>query len=141
MPAIFEHPHTVLDSEIDELGHANNLWYVAWMQSAAVAHSAAVGWPTERYQAQRVGWVARSHGIDYLHPAQAGDALVIYTWVSSMSRVQSLRNYHIVRRSDERLLARAHTNWAFIDLTTGRPTRIPPDVAECFEIVAGRELP
>ncbi len=45
MPAIYEHPHTVGSDEIDPQGHANNVAYVQWLQSAAVAHSAAQGWP------------------------------------------------------------------------------------------------
>ena len=45
MPEIFEYLHTVRDDEADSLGHANNVAYVEWMQSAALAHSAAQGWP------------------------------------------------------------------------------------------------
>ena len=51
MPPIYHHRHTVLQSEIDSLGHANNVAYVEWMQLAAVAHSAAQGWPGD--------WTAR----------------------------------------------------------------------------------
>ncbi len=29
---IFDYPHTVAADEIDELGHANNVAFVAWMQ-------------------------------------------------------------------------------------------------------------
>ena len=76
MPAIFEYHHTVDDREIDALGHANNVAYVEWMQAAAVAHSAAQGWPTQRYQDLTLGWVVRSHKIDYLQPAIAGDQIV-----------------------------------------------------------------
>ena len=44
MPDIFFHPHVVQADEIDELGHANNVVYIAWLQADAVAHSAAQGW-------------------------------------------------------------------------------------------------
>jgi len=33
------------------------------------------------------------------------------------------------------MLARAGTEWAFINYTTQRPTRIPEEVACCFELV------
>lgn len=135
MPAIFEHPHVVLEAEIDVLGHANNLAYLAWMQAAAVAHSAAQGWPTERYQELGAGWVVRSHQIEYLRPAFAGDCLVVYTWVATFRKVTSLRRYRIVRQSDQRVLSTAATDWAFVNYTTGQPTRLPQGLADAFELV------
>ena len=127
MPAIFHHDHRVLDSEIDELDHANNAAYVNWMQAAAIAHSTAQGWPSERYWNASYAWVAHSHRIDYLQPALAGDRLVVRTWVADMQRVSSLRRYEIYAVSDGAVLARAETRWAFIDLNSRKPVRIPPD--------------
>ena len=135
MPAIFHHYHRVLDSEIDELDHANNAAYVNWMQAAAIAHSTAQGWPSERYWNASFAWVARSHRIDYLHPAFAGDELVVRTWVADMQRVSSLRRYEIVRESDHTVVARAETRWAFVDLKCRKPARIPPEVQADFVIV------
>ena len=63
MPAIFAHHHRVRTDEIDEQGHVNNLRYLAWMQTAAIAHSAAQGWTGQRYRDLGSGWVVRSHFI------------------------------------------------------------------------------
>ena len=132
MPEIYFHSHTVEPAEIDELGHANNVAYVAWLQAAAVAHSAAQGWPPERYRALGQGWVVRAHAIEYLQPAFAGDRAVVETWVATMKKVTSLRRYRIVRAGDGELLATAETNWAFVDLASGKPVRIPPEIAAAF---------
>ena len=108
------------------------------MQDAAIAHSAALGWTPERYLRLGVGWVARSHWIEYLQPAMAGDEIVVETRVCDMTKVKSKRLYRILRRSDGELLAKAETNWAFIDYATGKPTRIPPEIAAAFPVeVAG----
>jgi acyl-CoA thioester hydrolase len=135
MPAVFLHPHSVCDDEIDILGHANNLAYLKWMQSAALAHSAAQGWPSERYQSLRAGWVVRSHTIKYSRSALAGDEIVVRTWVADMKRFSSTREYRIERTSDGALLARAATQWAFVDFTTGGLARIPPEVSGSFEVI------
>ncbi len=135
MPEIFLHSHVVQTDEIDDLGHANNVFYIAWLQDAAVAHSAAQGWPGPRYHALGQGWVVRSHAIEYLLPAFAGDHVVVETWVASMKKVTSLRRYQIIRQGDGALLATAETNWAFVDLVTGKPVRIPPEVAAAFVVV------
>jgi acyl-CoA thioester hydrolase len=130
----FDYPHTVAADEIDELGHANNVAYVAWMQAAAVAHSAALGWTPERYLELGMGWVARRHEIEYLRPAFAGEELVVETRVADMKKVTSRRVYRILRRSDGELLARAATDWAFVNYATGRPTRIPAEIAGAFPV-------
>jgi acyl-CoA thioester hydrolase len=135
MPDVFYHRHAVLDSEIDELDHANNAAYVNWMQAAAIAHSTAQGWPSQRYWDASYAWVARSHKIDYLQPALAGDRIVVRTWVADMQRVSSLRRYEIMREADGVVLARAETRWAFIDLKSRKPVRIPAVVQADFIIV------
>ena len=109
MIARFEYPHVVTREDIDELGHAGNFHYVRWMQNAAVAHSAANGWPPERYNELGAGWVVRAHQITYLKPAYEGDELVITTWVENIRPATSLRRYEI-RRADGALLARSVTS-------------------------------
>ena len=127
---VFEYPHTVGADEIDEQGRANNVVYVAWMQDAALAHSAALGWTPERYQRLGVGWVARSHRIEYLQPAVAGDEIIVETCVSEMNKATSTRVYRILRRIDRALLAKAETRWRWsITPRANRgafPTRLPP---------------
>ncbi len=135
MPAIFEYEHLVVDDEIDELAHVNNAFYIHWMQSAAVAHSSAQGWTSARYRQLDAAWVARTHQIEYLQPAGPGDLIIVRTWVADMQRASSLRRYEMIRASDRTALARAETRWAFIRLSTGRPTRIPLDVQNAFELV------
>ena len=136
MPAIYDHTHTVLESEIDGQGHVNNIEYVKWMNWAAVAHSSLQGWPPERYREVGAGWVVRTHRIDYLQAAFAGEEIVVRTWVSDFKKVTSLRKYRILRPSDNATLAVAETNWAFIGLEHHVPRRIPAELSGAFELVA-----
>ncbi len=70
-----------------------------------------------------------------------------------MKKVTSLRRYRVVRATpkgtvpflltqksgqspiDGQLLATAETNWAFVDLTSGKPAQIPAEIAAAFTIV------
>ena len=137
MPAIYQHSLIVAPEEIDRLGHVNNLAYLAWMQAAALAHSAAQGWPPERYEQLGAGWVVRSHEIKYLQPAYEGQQIVVRTWVADMKKVGSTRRYKILRSNDDTLLASAATQWAFIDFSTGALARIPDEVWRAFELGTG----
>jgi acyl-CoA thioester hydrolase len=135
MPAVYEHPRVVQPSEIDALGHANNIAYLAWLQEAALAHSAAQGWPGDRYHAAGAGFVVRAHHITYYRPALPGDALIVRTWVATFRKATSLRRYDVLRPADGKLLASAATDWAYVNFRTGLPTRIPHEVSSAFELV------
>jgi acyl-CoA thioester hydrolase len=133
MPRIFRQEIIVTEDAIDEFGHVNNQRYIAWMQEVATAHSAANGWPMERYLEIGAAWVVRSHFIEYLRPAFAGDALEIGTWASSLALREVTRKYQF-RRSGQ-LLARAETKWVYVDIKSGRPKRIPQELLASFEAV------
>lgn len=133
MPAVFFWEHTVCEDEIDEQGHVNNLEYIRWMQSAAVAHSSAQGWSAERYLDEGSAFVVRSHTIEYLAPSFSGESIVVETWVTGFQKVTSVRKYLIRRADDQQLLARAETNWAYIGRQHGVPRRIPRELIDSFE--------
>ena len=137
MITYFKYPHTVTEQDIDELGHAGNFHYIKWMQHAAIAHSSANGWPPQKYNDLGAGWVVRSHNITYLKPAFEGDSVVIKTWVANMKSATSLRHYEILNDAGE-ILAKAETDWAFVNYEKQKPTRIPNEVATSFTIAGGK---
>jgi acyl-CoA thioester hydrolase len=132
---IYLHRLAVADDAIDANGHVGNLAYLRWMQDAAAAHSAAQGWTLERYRALGAGWFVRSHFIEYLRPAFAGDALRLYTWVKSMKGRSSPRRYLISREDDGLVVAQAETLWVFVEYGSGSLVRIAPEVVSAFPIV------
>jgi len=130
MPFVLE--VQVRPEDIDRLGHASNQVYLRWVLEAALAHSTALGLPEEAYLARGQAWVVRRHELEYLRPALAGDRLAIETRVASMSVASSVRKTAI-RRGGETLL-RANTDWVYVELSRGRPSRIPKEVRDRFPI-------
>lgn len=125
----------VEDADIDELGHASNIAYVRWIQDVALAHSVAVGLDVEAYRTIGAVFFIRRHEIDYLRPALRGDRLEVRTWIDSVFAAKCLRGTEMVKISDdgkETILARAMTTWGFVEMATGRPTRIPQSVRDAF---------
>lgn len=139
MPKIFAAALTVTDADIDELGHVNNLVYVAWMQAVAIDHSAAQGWPLARYLESGAGWVVRSHFVRYKRPAFAGEGIELLTWVAGFAQRSSPRRYLFRRAADRQTLAEAETVWAYVDLASGRPRVIPDDLRAAFEPLTPEE--
>ena len=138
--AIYRHKFTVPESTVDRNGHVNNVVYVQWMQDVAVLHADATG-GTRVMHAAGATWVVRSHKIEYLNPAFAGEEVTALTWVVDFRRVRSLRCYRFLRERDKTLLARGETDWVFVDAESGRPRKIPDEIARVYLLVAANEEP
>ena len=135
LPGVFTHTIDVPTSAIDVNGHANNLEYLRWMQAVATAHSDAEGWTLARYQEARSTWVIRSHAIEYLRPAFAGETLLLLTWIGGFEGQTSPRHYLFWRAGDRKVLARAQTLWVFINADTGRGQPIPDAFRAAFPVL------
>lgn len=120
---------SVVPSDIDDLGHVNNVVYLRWVQDVAIAHWNAAS--TAEQQAE-VAWVAVRHEIDYKHPAMPGDAVIARTWVGTAEANRFERHTEILRATDRKLLSRARTVWCPIHRKTGRLTRVSEDVRARF---------
>src|SRR5438876_8707991 len=107
----YAHALRVAGDDIDQLGHANNVVWVRWVNDAAIAHSRSVGLGPDAYFALRVLWVVRRHDIEYLVPALPGEELEVRTWVATLRGATSLRRTDFRRTRDQRLMARAATTW------------------------------
>ncbi|MGE5387199.1 MAG: acyl-CoA thioesterase [Betaproteobacteria bacterium] len=139
MPRIYIRHLRVGDDAIDVHQHVNNQEFLRWMQEIAIEHSSAQGWPMERYLKSGASWYVRSHFIEYLRPALLGDDLQVCTWISDMQERSSPRQTLFLRVSDRRILARAETQWIFVNLKNGRPVAIPEALRTAFEIVKSEE--
>ncbi|KAF0160210.1 MAG: acyl-CoA thioester hydrolase [Syntrophaceae bacterium] len=134
MLQIYRHDLTVPKEAEDQNGHVNNIEYLRWMQDATVKHSEMTGC-TQATNVAGATWVVRTHKIEYLKPAFAGDHVAVLTWVSNFRRVQSLRKYRIIRPSDKSLLAVGETDWVFVDIQKGTLRSIPREVRTTFELL------
>jgi acyl-CoA thioester hydrolase len=119
--------------DVDEQGHVSNVRVLDWMNRAAIAHSTAVGLDLARYRALGGTFVVRRHELDYLAQAFAGDEVVAFTWAVSCRRATAERKHEVRRLADGRVLARGFNLWAWVDLATGRPARMPAEVEAAFD--------
>jgi acyl-CoA thioester hydrolase len=81
----FEMTIAVEPSDIDGLGHVNNVVYVRWVQDVAVAHWRAAAPHAEQ---EKLRWVVLRHEIDYKQAARLGDRIVARTWVGTATRIK-----------------------------------------------------
>ena len=122
-------PPTVIDAN----GHVNNVVFVQWMQDVATRHFNAAGCEKAMHDAGAT-WVVRSHRVEYLAPAFAGERLEVSTWVVNFSRVRSLRRYRFAK-PDGTVLVRGETDWVLVNAATGRPCSIPESIRHAFVLL------
>ena len=128
----FELAITIKPSDIDELGHVNNVVYLSWVQDVAIAHWNFL--TTHAHRAKYV-WVALRHEIDYKAEAVLGDAVIARTWTGMGRGMRFSRHteiIHISESGDTKILANAVTQWCPLDRSNSRPTRLPTEIAAFF---------
>jgi acyl-CoA thioester hydrolase len=124
------HRFEVLQSDIDELGHANNVAWVRWVNDAAREHAEVVGSGHAALLRLSVLWVVRRHDIEYLLPAFVGEQLEALTWVHTLAGATSLRRT-LFRRASV-VCARAETTWVMIDAVSQKARRVPPEILTAY---------
>lgn len=123
----------VTAEHIDGLGHANNAVYVTWLERCAWEHSQSLGLGLDDYRRLDRAMAVLRHEIDYLASAYSGDRLRMGTWiVESDQRLKMNRAFQLVREADGATLVRAMTTFVCIELSSGRPKRMPPEFIDGY---------
>lgn len=119
--------------DIDGLGHANNAVYVSWLERCAWRHSQSLGLDLTAYRRLDRAMAVLRHEIDYLASAYEGQRLQLATWiVESDNRLKMSRRFQLIRSSDATTLLRAFTTFVCIELSSGKPKRMPPEFIEGY---------
>lgn len=118
--------------ECDAYGVLNNAAYLRLAQEAAWRHSIAAGFSPAYYESLQRAWLARDTEIDYLRPVRYGELLEVKTFVAATRRAIARRAYEFRISGSTELVARAHTDWVFFDLTAAAPASIPAEILEAL---------
>ena len=115
-------------TDIDGLNHTNNVVYVDWCQRAAWAHSEALGLNLNAYRDLNRAMVITHSEFDYLRASQEGDEVMAATWIVDWDQKLTMaRHFQVVRVADSVTLLRARMRFVCVELSSGRPRRLPPE--------------
>ena len=128
----FPQPHTaaftVRPEDIDGLEHTNNTVYVKWCEQVAWSHSVALGLDLVVYQTLDRAMAILHSEFDYLQASREGDEVVAATWITEWDHKLTMqRRFQIVRRADGITLLRGAMQFVCIEVSTGKPRRLPPE--------------
>lgn len=121
----FTHSIKVVRTDIDDLGHVNNVVYVRYVQEVAAEHWSTVADETLR---AKYLWVVLRHEIDYKNPAFLDDVITATTWVGEHQGARFERFVKLKSESSGKILVEAKTTWCMLDRKSMKPVRIQDDV-------------
>lgn len=128
--------------DIDGLGHANNAVYVSWLERCAWRHSQFLGLDLSEYRRLDRAMAVLRHEIDYLASAYEDQELQMATWiVESDQRLKMDRRFQLIRPADGLTLLRAKTTFVCIELSSGKPKRMPAEFVEGYGRALQPEFP
>ena len=120
-------------SDIDGLDHTNNAVYVRWCEQAGWAHSVALGLGLDDYRRLDRAMAIRRSEYDYLLPTFCDEPLQLGTWLMPGDSALSMeRIFQLIRLRDQSTVMRARWNLVCIELSTGRPKRLPTEFSTVY---------
>jgi len=128
----YERTFRVRHYECDAYEDAFYTSYLRYTQETAMDASSALGFGGAWYSERGTVWLVRDTEIEYLLPLRYGDTVVVKTWVENVRMVMSKRAYELRLSDTNVVVARAATDWAYLDIKSGKPARIPDEFTKLF---------
>lgn len=120
------------NADVDGLQHTNNAVYVRWCEACAWAHSAALGLDLDAYQRLDRAMAVVEARYEYLQASHLGDEIITGTWITDWDRRLTMRRRFQIRRADGTTLLRGEQRFACIEISTGRPRRLPREFLDGY---------
>ena len=136
------HPRLVVPIEIyyfdtDAAGVVNNISYLRMVEMARTQLAASLGWSLEEMSRTGLVPVVARTEIDYVRPARLGDPLHIHVELVALEKIRMRMRFDIKSARDEAILyARCQQTLVTVQLSSGRPQRVPAAWRESYPQLA-----
>ena len=118
--------------ELDSFGHVNNSVYLNYMEEARSEYLKTLDLNFNDLIPHGVHLVIVESHVKYVSPSRYGDAIQIVGRFRDVTAVSLYIDYTLTEETTGRLIATGWTRGAFVNATTGRPTRAPQRFQDAF---------
>jgi acyl-CoA thioester hydrolase len=133
LPDPFVRRSTVTGADVDGLQHTNNTVYVRWCEEAAWEHSLALGLDLDSYHRLDRAMAVVEGRYRYLQASYLDDPIATATWIISWDRRLTMtRHFQLRHAQSGATLLRAEVRFACIEISSGRPRRLPPEFIDGY---------
>ncbi|WOJ92602.1 thioesterase family protein [Congregibacter variabilis] len=120
-------------TDVDALQHTNNTIYVRWCEECAWEHSASLGMDIDAYHRLDRAMAVVEGNYRYLKASHLDDEIDTATWITHWDkRLTMTRHFQVRRVRDEATLLRAEVRFACIEISSGKPRRLPKEFLEAY---------
>ncbi|MDA8962107.1 acyl-CoA thioesterase [Congregibacter sp.] len=120
-------------ADVDALQHTNNTIYVRWCEECAWEHSASLGMDIDAYHRLDRAMAVVEGNYRYLKASHLDDEIDTATWITHWdNRLTMTRHFQVRRVRDGATLLRAEVRFACIEISSGKPRRLPKEFLETY---------
>ncbi|MEA3467950.1 MAG: thioesterase family protein [Thermodesulfobacteriota bacterium] len=136
MYSIFETKVTVRPDDIDMNNHVHYSRYLDYILMARYDqmkkdYKVAM----EEFVERGFSWVASEVNIQYKRPIFLEDGTItVRTQLEEFNGARVVINFWIVKGEKEKIAAEGRINYTMISVKSGRPTRVPDDIVEQYQV-------
>ncbi len=136
MYSTFETEITIRPDDIDMNNHVHYSRYLDYILMARYDqmkkdYKVAM----EEFVARGFSWVASELTIQYKRPILLQDGSVwVRTQLEEFHGAKVRINFWIVKKGNEKIIARGQVCYTMITIKSGRPTRVPDDIVEKYQV-------
>ncbi len=130
---MYEFDSRVRYSEVDSNQDLTILGLIDYFQDCSTFQSEDLGIGVDYLNEHQLGWVVVSYHVMIERLPRLGEHIRIQTFPYNLKGMFGSRNYAMVDDDGNRI-ACADSLWVLVDLATGKPTRIPADIGDRYEL-------
>lgn len=120
-------------SEIDENNRIKLVSILDYFQDCCTFQSEDIGVGTEYLKELQSAWLLASWQIVIEKYPRLGEKMIVGTMPYDFKGLYGCRNM-LLQDEEGTVMAYANSNWIFVDIATGKPKRIPPEVMKMYEL-------
>lgn len=120
-------------SEISTEQQVDLAQIIRYLQDTSTFHSDAVGETLAVMKERKKAWLLSGWQVEVLRYPIFGEEITVNTWPHENKPVLAQRNFEI-RDEKGNQIVRANSFWFYFDFETGMPTRITPEIVDCYGI-------
>ncbi len=122
-------------SETDSQGKITLDSILDYFQDCSTFHSEQLGVGVEYLMEQELAWVLTSWQIEVKNYPKMGEKVFVKTWPYGFQGFFGYRNFTMENERGE-FLTYANSVWVLLDLKRARPTKLPAEMKEKYELSA-----
>lgn len=109
------------------------------MEDIASLHSASIGYGPVDLEEKKSGWILLDWQIKVLKRPKYSEKINAATWSRKCDRVCAYRDFEFRNECGE-IIVIGTSRWVMLDITTRRPIRITPEIAQLYESEPDRQV-